>query len=211
MANRIHVMRVLADILEEKKAKEKNAFDMSSFIDFDSTFLEGALAHKDELVLEAGVSPSTCGTTLCVAGFAAIEAGWTATFKKATKVYAGYNNDGSDYVDTMVKTYWTDPDGKDNGTYGPEWELVGAEYLELEPAQAQILFYATHDDGSFAIAILERLARGDEITTDEWLEYNETVGRDLEQFGEPWYTVEDDEDDEDEGPCDCCNDDDEAW
>jgi hypothetical protein len=170
MINRIGMLRVLADVLEEKqKTEERNAFDMSNFF----VPLGDLPDDLTEVTLKSGVSPEVCGTKLCVAGFATIEAGWSAVFAKVYEVW-------NDKEYPRVATEWTSPTGRKQNQQ-PNWELVGAEYLGLTEEQGRILFFSTNDQGEQAIEILERLARGDEINGDEWIGYARNHGIDMSE------------------------------
>jgi len=142
MANRANVLRVLADVLEEKERTEKSGFHMSSFVDLPDM----AAFTDDTMTLQAGQSPTMCGTTLCVAGFAALGAGWKFKFTKAV----GW--DGEDYA----RVRYINPDGVATRTL--DFETIGKDYLGISTAIAGTLFYATSDDGTTAIKILEHLA-----------------------------------------------------
>jgi hypothetical protein len=172
MVNRIGVLRVLADVLEEKqKTEERNAFDMSNFF----VPLGDLPDDLTEVTLKSGVSPEICGTKLCVAGFATIEAGWSAVFAKVMR--EGWN--GKKYP--AVATEWISPAGRKQDLQ-PHWEQVGAEYLGLTEEQGHILFFSTNDQGEQAIEILERLARGDEIGEGEWFGYARNHGVDMSEI-----------------------------
>jgi hypothetical protein len=172
MVNRIGVLRVLADVLEEKQKTEKrNAFDMAVFF-IPVNDLPGEMT---KVTLKAGVSPEVCGTKLCVAGFATIESGWSVVFTRVMEK----NWKGDEY--SLVTTKWISPTGKKQDDQ-PNWEKIGAEYLGLTEETAHILFFSTNDQGEQAIKILERLARGDEISEGEWFGYASNHGVDMETF-----------------------------
>ena len=161
MANQDACVRVLADILEAKKVE---AFDMNYF------FYQSRLSvpkEKSEFIIAANKVDNMCGTTMCIAGFAGLNAGYTATGVQRT--FTGYDGETRSYYDI----YWSDPSGTPlHSDSEPSWFDVGMEYLDLECWQAAIIFYGTHDHGRQSLEILKRLASGDEITIDEWKEYS---------------------------------------
>lgn len=140
MANRKHVATVLADIMEERE-KGLGGFNMKDFIHvvpYDS------FEADDTFLLEAGQSPTICGTALCVAGFAALEAGWTFKFRKVEDTYNG----------NYVKIDPINPLGERSSI---DWDEVGREYLDINEEIGGLLFYATFDGGEAAIEILKYL------------------------------------------------------
>lgn len=166
--NRVGILRVLADILEEKEKMDR--FNSPGF-NINTWFNECSLhlpKGQDEFTLKAGVSPTLCGTSLCVAGFAAIEAGWSVMIRRANQSYNGKSWD-------VYETRWSSPDGSTHRE--PNWWTVGADYLGLAHYQAFIIFYATFDRGAQSIQILERLAVGDMPTVEEWKEYARIAGK----------------------------------
>jgi hypothetical protein len=206
MANRSNVLRVLADVLEEKELKDnvRRGFNMNSFISTpDPDSIKG-----DEFTLAAGQSPTMCGTSLCVGGFAALEAGWKFKFAKSNDGYGNY-----------VRLTYIDP--KDEAAGFPGFDVVGREYLGISGHIADKLFYALFDGGATSIKILEHLAfdvNADEESVDLvygkgcWA-HERAMGYTLRynEDGTPLYPyvpIEDDEDDEDaEGPrCTICGD-----
>jgi len=187
MANRIAALRVLADILEEKEHDEKNGFDIGSFISSADFDFEGP-----SVVLEAGVSPSLCGTTLCVAGFAAIEAGY--------KIEVERRKDRKYWESKYVYKYYT-PKGEQ--VLDIDWEDAGAKYLGLPDDHARIVFYGTSDDGDQSVAILERLAAGETITQGEWYNYAQNLDVDMENFS-GYHNSNDREDEECACTCSAC-------
>jgi len=169
-------LRVLADILEEKEKAEtlkiKSAFYMGDWMSVplwygpdngsdDKTVFEG-----EEFILKTASQASECGTQLCVAGFATLEAGYSVKYAKAKQeMYGGH-------ISHYISATYFDPKGEalPKGVR-PSWELIGAEVLGLNPYHAHVLFFSTEDDGEQAIEILTKLALGVEITDDEWLQY----------------------------------------
>jgi hypothetical protein len=105
---------------------------------------------------------------MCVAGFAAIEAGWSVQIRKTEHSYRGQFWDS-------YETQWRGPDGSQHRE--PDFWTVGAEYLGLERYQAFIIFYGTFDGGCQSVRILERLAVGDMPTVEEWKEYARVAGQ----------------------------------
>jgi hypothetical protein len=167
--NRVGILRVLADVLEEKE--KTDAYNHPGF-NINTWFNEAHISlpeGQSEFTLKAGVSPTVCGTSLCVAGFAAIEAGWSVQIEKIK------HNDSWGKWDEY-NTHWLTPEGTRKAG-DPDWWEVGAEYLGLELYQAFIIFHATFDDGAQSIRILERLAVGDMPTVEEWKEYARIAGR----------------------------------
>lgn len=166
MANRAHVARVLAAVLE---GKEDGGFDMKHFINTPRPQRIG----KDGLLLEAGQSPTLCGTTLCIAGFAALEAGWTFKFHEfgsRPELWRGvsYISPKGEEVDEI-------------DFYG-----IAKKYLEISEDIALTLFYATFDGGYTAIKILERLLT-DPDATDQSVEK-------VYRIGDRKWSIEHDED-----------------
>jgi hypothetical protein len=191
--NRVNCLRVLADVLEEQefnKATALRGFNMSSFFRLGVITLPG---EANELTVEAGVKPSMCGTSLCVAGFAAIEAGWKINLKQ--EVHGGYKS--------VAKSY-TSPGPKGSVQFGePEWEEIGREFLGLREDYAHILFFSYHDDGEQAIEILTKLAFGTEITHGEWEKYRKNADCSMGDFDGYGWEPDYYEDEDDLEGCDC--------
>jgi len=174
MANRIAAMRVLADILAEeefeKKSNGRGGFYMGDWEVTPSKLPDEIVG--DDFTLKAGVSPHLCGTTLCAAGFATLNAGWSIKYERIVDKYTGRQ--------MGVSATYYDPQG---AIGKPEWRSVGAEYLGLGGLEAKVLFYSTDDHGEQAIEILERLAMGEDIPTEEWVRYGVEHSIDMEGFG----------------------------
>jgi hypothetical protein len=166
--NRAGIHRVLADILEEQ---EKEGLPSGSGFNISTWFNQARLrlpAGQSKFTLKAGVSPTLCGTTMCVAGFAAIEAGWSVQIRKIKQTYSSQSWDA-------YETQWISPSTQEHREL--DFWTVGAEYLGLERYQAFIIFYGTFDGGCQSVRILERLAVGDMPTVEEWKEYARIAGK----------------------------------
>jgi hypothetical protein len=175
--NRAHGMRVLADILEEREAERKS--EKGGAIGFYMNDWFHYKRDTPDAVVDINNMPSACGTSLCVAGFATIEAGWSINVKKAAARYAD------------PEVTYISPKG-DKQTNLPRWEVIGREYLGMDEAEAHILFMAADDNGKWALEILERLVKGDDISREEWIEYASHAGTDVSEF-DGWEREEEEE------------------
>lgn len=180
--------------------KHRAAFEMESWHDENVEKAFDVFEDGHVVVLEdIENADNTCGTTLCIAGFAALEAGWKQKFYKGDRPWNSYFR-------------WIDPDGFLNSD-GPSFRSEGAEYMDLTEHQSHALFYTTHDN-DLAISRLERLAAGEDAETV--LGYDETGEQSDCTCDLCIYGPEDDESDEEgeeEGDCSCsfCNPADADW
>jgi hypothetical protein len=188
MHNAIAARKVLDDILAEREAKETSrpsGFNIGNWFTLRNTIRFMENYDGSEFVLESGTSPSVCGTTMCVAGFATLEAGYYVKIQKLP--LGGF----------MVN--WHTPDDQ-SINYEPDWHGVGSEYLGLEMWQSYIIFYGTRDEGKQSIAILERLAANDMPTDEEWYEYADNLcflhNYEIYEYNAPWVEPGCDLDDE---------------
>jgi len=196
--NRPNVLRVLADVLEEEAgndAAKVAGFNMASFV---KTPQAGSFREDEtEMVLESGMSPTLCGTQLCVAGFATLARGWKFKFTKRTPYMYG------DYF--LTNTTYINPQGvEQNGE--PDWELEGRLHMGISSTSAAYLFYATFDDGETAIEMLEEMVRLNRDLTHEEISEINIAGRKRADpsYGEP-YDYPDEDEDEYEDSDYCCS------
>ena len=152
--------KVLRSILTHPDEHDQNSwFDV---IDFDQAPAVDGGIQKDEpseedivpetrVITVKGMLEGSCGTTACVAGWAALHDGWSV---RTTRT------DNEDYVD--IEQYAISPTGKEFGSgRNIDFQEQGQEALGLEYGDANKLFYDTSDE--MAPVYLYGLIRGIEF------------------------------------------------
>jgi len=153
MAN-IENARTLLEVVKLEKAKASGTFNMAYFLRELVPMDDGI----EEVIVESTETANICGTTLCLAGHAALLAGWKFKFTLRSDEY-DWTDEG--YADVT----YIHPSG--SLTSEPDWVYIGIKYLDIDDGLANILFFLTFDDGTCAIDMLERIANGENLTDQE--------------------------------------------
>lgn len=161
MANRVHALRTLADMLEEYD----RGFKMSDWMRVN---YYDPISVEDGFVLKSGLSPTLCGTTLCAAGFATLNAGWEIKYQ------VGPTNQVIDVEYRFPGEVWSQE--------RPDWAGEGQDYLGIDDLTAKVLFYSTGDGGKQAVEIMTRLAMGDDPSEFELFDYAEILDIDVDDY-----------------------------
>ena len=104
---------------------------------------EGDSSTLSTTVTAKGMLEGSCGTTACVAGWAALLSGWQVRTTKHT-----FKDGWQDIYCTSIS-----PEGAvSSGETNPDFEAQGQELLELSEDDAHFLFYNT--EGEQAIVVL---------------------------------------------------------
>lgn len=137
---------------------EHNQEQWFEVIDFDALPEEGKVDETDDegvvtktrTITVNSMMEGTCGTTACIAGWAALHAGWKFNTTMEISPHDGWT----------AMTYETiSPTGEsEHLTSTPDLETQGAEALGLTHEQAQTLFFTM--DEKFATVQLYALIKG---------------------------------------------------
>lgn len=141
--------------LVESIEAHRDAFKMSSWAWASNSLTKDHLSElgEEEVVFsleDIDSARTTCGTTLCIAGFAAMHEGWKTKFVR-----------GSDAYSVWIETWMVSPRGEEMDVDDVEWEKIGAEFLGLDPQTASRLFHYV-DDNRIALEALRELANGED-------------------------------------------------
>jgi hypothetical protein len=174
MANTEFAQKVLNLIRQNR-----TAFDMGSWFE-DGNRRDGLWEERSEpfvVTLNEEGAPA-CGTTMCLAGWAAAAAGYELRSNLGIGEddrYFGAFKPGTDVV--VRPEGFEDRDGVMVYTRYTNFEELGAELLDIDPEFAEMLFHTTDYK---AEQVLERLASGEPFN---WSEIPEYEGEEDEEEG----------------------------
>lgn len=138
---------------------ERNAFDMAYFHSRDGW----RELPSNDIIIGFGDTEkrAECGTTLCIAGWAALDAGWKINYHRE---------------DGWVRKITINPNGMAEEI---PWEAEGRKQLGLSEHFAEFLFLTLANGGDdAALAVLCQLAEGRD--EDEIEEFTEHASRDCD-------------------------------
>lgn len=137
-------------VVEQIKAHRK-AFNMTWWSEYNwartRDYIE-TLGDGTSVVLQLeniDTVGTQCGTTLCIAGFAMLDAGWKVKYASKRDEYGSW-----------VESQWYSPHG---GRYAPDWVVDAAKYFGLPVQPASRLFHYINDNDE-ALEALEDIANG---------------------------------------------------
>jgi hypothetical protein len=143
-----------AKLLVQDVQRHREAFDMSVWVfrDRDLTLEAFSKLGVDSLTFgleDIDSANTTCGTTLCLAGFAAMRMGW--------KQRLGNMTEGSEFnwISSMMIAPW----GSSKCPNEVNWEEIGADFLGLSHTEACKLFHYA-ENNTTALEALIQLSEG---------------------------------------------------
>jgi hypothetical protein len=143
-----------AKLLVQDVQRHREAFDMNVWIfrDQDLTLEAFSKLGVDSLTFgleDIDSANTTCGTTLCLAGFAAMRMGWKQ--RLGNMIESGEFN----WISSMMIAPW----GSSKHPNDVNWEKIGADFLDLPQVEACRLFHYI-EDNTTALEALIQLSEG---------------------------------------------------
>lgn len=155
MVNIENARTLLADVERHRKA-----FSMHQWVTWSTSQAKGNLTTGEFTVKLENIEEANtmCGTTLCLAGFAAMRVGWKQVFKIV------HEEDDYSWIDNKMVS----PEGETvEFTLDVDWEKIGSDFLGLDKLHAYRLFHhvtlrdSDHDNANEeALDALRQLANG---------------------------------------------------